>query len=438
MRESLYNTEAEKSIIGELIRNGHDTPYILANLKPEYFYDDKHAILFRVMLEMAQEGKSVDMVSLAEKLEATNQLQKVGGASFLMTAVNANLETFGAKSHANIVRELFIKRKTWEVLAQNAHRIQETKKDEKIENIIGETFAEVVKITSSNVHEKTSIQDIINDFTDLQNEYVKLKSEGQQLLGIPTGYKALDRAIDGYRSEHLWTLAAYTSVGKTSFLVNMIKHLLDKNKRVVMFSLEMSKIDLLAKLIAIRAQISPLATIKNASDEEISQKSMEAMGDLHSKRLTIYSEVDDIDEITLLMQFETLKEPVDVFFIDYLQNISAANAKDEYHLITNAVKKLQIVTRRLKTTTVLVSQVSNETKRASGTLDVDGKGSGAIKAASNFFMYLKRDGLEDEIAKYFETGADIPLKCIINKNRHGKIGAFDLKLKQTTGEIYEG
>jgi replicative DNA helicase len=228
-------------------------------------------------------------------------------------------------------------------------------------------------------------------------------------------------------------------VGKTSFAMNLIKSLLTaQNRRVVLFSLEMSKTDLLAKLIALEAQISPLATIKNASDPEISEKSLEAMGKLHSRNLTIYSEVDDIDEIILLMQFETLKDPVDVFFIDYLQNITSATAKDEYHLLTNAVKKIQTTTRKLKTTTVLLSQVSNETKRTTGMMDVDGKGSGAIKAASNFFMYLKREGLEDEIAKYFETGADIPLKCIINKNRHGKIGAFNLFLKQNTGEIIEG
>jgi replicative DNA helicase len=436
MRE-LYNLEAEKSIIGELLRGGNDTPFILATLKPENFYDSKNEILFRIISELSQDGNKIDLVTVSEKLEKEKKFDAVGGNSYLASAVQLNLENFGAKAHTRIVRELFIARKSWESLAGGAHKIKDGKY-EKIENVLSETFNEVVKVSSQNSEEKIGIQDIINDFTKVQDEYVRLKESGQELLGIPTGYKSIDRAIDGYRPEHLWTIAAQSSVGKTSYTINLIRHLLFQNRRVVLFSLEMSKTDLLAKLIAIQAQISPLATIKNASDPEIAEKSLNAMGELHSRRLTIYSEVDDIDEIILLMQFEMLKDPVDVFFIDYLQNITSSSAKDEYHLITNAVKKIQTTTRKLKATTVLLSQVSNETKRATGFLDVDGKGSGAIKAASNFFMYLKREGLEDEIAKYFETGADIPLKCIINKNRHGKIGAFNLFLKQATGEINEG
>jgi replicative DNA helicase len=437
MRE-LFNLEAEKSIIGELLRGGNDTPFILATLKPENFYDAKNEIIFRIISELSQDGNKIDLVTVSEKLEKEKKLDTIGGNSYLASAVQFNLENFGAKAHTKIVRELFTARKSWEALAGGAHKIKDGKY-EKIENILSETFNEVVKVSSQNAEEKIGIQDIINEFTKVQDEYVKLKESGQELLGIPTGYKSIDRAIDGYRPEHLWTIAAQSSVGKTSFTINLIKSLLmAQNRRVVLFSLEMSKTDLLAKLIAIQAQVSPLATIKNASDPEIAEKSLNAMGELHSRRLTIYSEVDDIDEIILLMQFEMLKDPVDVFFIDYLQNITSASAKDEYHLITNAVKKIQTTTRKLKATTVLLYQVSNETKRATGCLDVDGKGSGAIKAASNFFMYLKREGLEDEIAKYFETGADIPLKCIINKNRHGKIGAFNLFLKQTTGEINEG
>jgi len=431
----LYNLEAEKSIIGELVRGGNNTPFILATVKSEYLYDNKNALIFCTALELTQNGEKVDLLTISEKLESTNQLQKAGGYSYLTEAVNLNMENFGARAHANIVRELFIARKAWEYLAGGAHKIQE-KKYENIETLISETFNEVVKIINSDIKEKTHIHDIVNEFMKVQDEYAKKKQEGQELIGIPTGYKAIDRAIDGYRPEHLWTIAAMTSVGKTSWIMNLVKNLLAQNCRVVVFSLEMSKIDLLAKLVALEAQISPLAAIKNTTDDEISDKSVEALGKIHSKNLSIYSEVDNIDEIILRMQFEMLQNPVSVFFIDYLQNISSAKAKDEYHLLTNAVKKIQMATHQLKTTTVLLSQVSNEARRTS-MMDAEGKGTGAIRAASNLFMYLKRDGLEDEIAKYFETGADIPLKCIINKNRHGRIGSFNLRLKQNTGEIIE-
>ena len=85
----------------------------------------------------------------------------------------------------------------------------------------------------------------------------------------------------------------------------------------------------------------------------------------------------------------------------------------------------------------MLSQISNEDNKSGNILNVSGKNSGSIKSASNLFIYLKRDGTEDEIVEKYKTGEDIPLFGIINKNRHGSIGSRKLKLKQKTGEIFE-
>jgi replicative DNA helicase len=269
----------------------------------------------------------------------------------------------------------------------------------------------------------------------------KIKKFSSTRNHLTTGFKVESLGIGEYRGftldgDNLYLLDNFIVNHNSSMMCNLIKNLLDKNKKVVVFSLEMSKEDIVGKLLAIETSLSPIQIKKGLTDNEIYHLQSMAKTKLREKEMKIYSECFDVDKIIATMKVENFKKQVDVFFLDYIQNVSG-QARDEYTLLTNAIKKIQNSTRKLKTTTVILSQISNEDNKNGNMLNVSGKGSGAIKAASDLFIYLKREGSEEDIIEKYRTGEDIPLIAIINKNRHGRIGSGKLNLKQLTGEMYE-
>jgi replicative DNA helicase len=212
---------------------------------------------------------------------------------------------------------------------------------------------------------------------------------------------------------------------------------MDQDIPVCVFSLEMSQEDLFGKLLAIDTQIPKKDLMKNLDDNIIFAKQEEAKERLAKKKLFIYSQLSNVEDIVMAMQTEKLKHGVQVIFFDYIQNISSEKNINQYTLLTYGIKALQQANRRLKTTFVLLSQVSNETNRGTSELNVEGKDTGAIKAASDLFVFIKRNATEEEITELVNKEIDLPLKVIVNKNRHDYFGSFLLNHRLKTGEMYE-
>jgi replicative DNA helicase len=243
--------------------------------------------------------------------------------------------------------------------------------------------------------------------------------------------------VDGWRPEHFVTIAAEPSIGKSSLAINMAYNLLKQGKRVVIFSLEMSKNDMISKFMGIHLDLAPLQIMKGYIDEDIYAKQKLGKAWLSMQKLTMYSDIDDVEEISMRMRVEEMKEHVDLFILDYLQNITSTKNRDEYSLLTSGVKLLQKTNRTLGTTFVCLSQISNDSRKSTSTLTVDGKGTGAIRAASNVFIYMKRNvEKEEEVNQIIQEGRDMPLLCIVNKNRHGSIGAFKITMTLKSGIMY--
>jgi replicative DNA helicase len=432
----LYSEKTEKTILASLITNSKKIDLLLSKLKKEYFYFTVHQIIFDMILELHKDESTIDIIILSDKLESSKQLEQIGGSSFLAGIISDNIDYGdGVLHHIEIIINKYNLRETLKI-ATKAKELIESGKANNADDVLSNMAESVIKLSQKEIIESTDIESIIKKFSDLQEDTTIKMNSGQECIGISTGYNPLDKIIDGYREKHLWVISAYTSVGKSSCMINLVKRLLDRDKRVCIFSLEMSQEDLFGKILALETEISTTQLVKNLTNNDIYSRQLKEKQKLSTKQLSIYSELSDIEDILLAMKSEMTKNKVDVFFIDYIQNISSKKAKDEYHLLTFAVKEIQALNRRLNSTVVLLSQISNETSKGTGLINVDGKGTGAIKAASDLFMYLKREGSEEEILEKYRIGEDIPIKCIINKNRHGRIGSFNFNLKQTTGEMY--
>ena len=425
----LHSHEAEQLVIGSVLsrRNGL---LEAGKLTSDAFYFDVHKTIWEAILKLEVQ----DIVTVSNALES--KLDFIGGSTYLANCINKAIGNKNISHYADIVRNKAELRSFLEFFTLKAEQIKEGKLTSPAE-ILQETTNKILNTSSDSDEEHTKAGEICDIYTKLQEDYAEKKAEGIDFLGIPTKFPSLDRATDGFQPEKVWGIAAYTSIGKSSFQVNLIKKLLDQGKRVVLFSLEMSKEELFSKLLAIECEISPIEITKGLLNNEIFAKQMAAKQKYREKNLAIYTECVNYEDILLAMQKEMLREKVDVFFLDYVQNLTSHKAFDQTKLITVAVKELQKITRKLKTTLVLLSQISEETNRAGKSLEVGGKDSGALRAASNVFIYLKREGTEEEIIEKFRTGQDISLKLILNKNRMGRIGSFNLNFKQASGIMYE-
>lgn len=430
-----YDEKIEKMIIGHIFSKNH-VDILMKKVKKEYFYFSKNEIIFQACRDVYKDCGAVDLTTVSGLLKKENTYEKIGKSKYLTECISESLNEFNFKYQLKLLKELYKLRIFQESLQHTIYKIEHGKY-ENVNSLISEFNKKLFDVNSQAIEEKVDIKSVIESFSKRQDEYSQKKVDGKQYLGIPTGYKSLDKMCEGYNPEHLMSFAAYTNVGKTTLMINLVKKLLDQDIPVCIFSLEMSQEDLFGKLLSTETGIPKKKLLKDLSDNEIYATQEEAKNRLSKKKLFIYSQLSNVEDIVMTMQTERIKNKVQVFFFDYIQNISSENNINEYQLLTYGIKLLQQVNRRLKTTLVLLSQVSNESSKASTELNIEGKGTGAIKAASDLFVFMKRNGDEEEITNCVNNNIDIPIKVIVNKNRHDYFGSFMLNHKLSTGEMYE-
>ncbi len=433
---ALYSQQTEQIILGSLLSKPKTLLKLGIELSEVYFYYDKHKFILGAILSLQAKSIIPDIITVSDELDKNKRLEYVGGSSYLTEIVNISFEFPNTQHYITILKNKYKLRTFWEFFSNNATAI-ENGNITNPKKIIRQVSDKILNLSFNKIEKNIGINDICKEYTKIQEKYAEKKAEGIDLLGIPTKFSSLDRVTDGFQPEALWTIAAYTSVGKTTFMVNIIKRLLEQDKSVCLFSLETGKMDLFSKLLALEINCSPSEITKGLLDNDIYKKQTVAKQKYKDKKLNVYTEYSFIEDILLTMQNEVIKNKTDIFFIDYVQNLSSKTSNDQFRLINLAIKQIQTLTRKLKVTTVLLSQVSNESNKSKGSLEVGGKDAGAIRAASDIFIYLKREGTEEEILERYKSGQDVPIKVILNKNRMGKIGAFSVYMKQESGIIYE-
>jgi len=430
-----YDEKAEEIMIGHIFSKKY-VDLIMQKVKKEHFYFLKNEIIFQACTDIYQDSGRVDLTTVSSLLKKENNFERIGKSGYLTECISNSLGEFNFERQVSTLRELYKLRIFSDSLQQTLYKIENGKYD-KVNSLISDFNKQLFDVNSESIEEKVDIKSIIESFSKRQDEISNKTLEGKKYLGIPTGFKSLDRMCEGYCPEHIMAFSAYTSVGKTTLMINLIKNLMDQDIPVCVFSLEMSQEDLFGKLLSVETGIPKKELMKKLSDNQIFAEQEEAKQRLSKKKLFIYSQLSNVEEIAMAMQTERIKNGIEVFFFDYIQNVSSEKQMNEYALMTYSMKMLQQVNRRLKSTLVVLSQISNESNKSTTELNIEGKGSGAIKAASDLFVFMKRDCDEAEITNCVNNNIDIPLKIIVNKNRHDYFGAFALKHKLNTGEMYE-
>jgi len=351
-----HSDEAEKSVIGACLLDKDAVVAVAEFLRPEHFYDEKHALIFKAILSLYEERSPVDIVTLTEKLKKQKDLTHIGGSAYLselasLVPTAANVEEYG-----RIIKDDYTKRQ----LISAAAKITEQAFDEASEAAQVLDAAEQRIFTLSQAHLKqvfVPVKDALAQSFDRLDELHK-KSGG--LRGVPTGFKDLDNMLAGLQESNLIVLAARPGLGKTAFALNIARYLsVDEKEPVGMFSLEMSKEELVDRLLVRQADIDAWKLKTGRLEEDDFTRLSEAMGTLAEAPFFI----DDTPAISVLeMRTKARRLQVEhglkLIIVDYLQLVRGRQLENRVQEVSEISMGLKNLARELKVPVLAVSQLS--------------------------------------------------------------------------------
>ena len=421
-----FSAEAEQSVLGAILLDSQCLDRIAEILpNPEYFYLANHKLIYATMLEMFTLGQPIDFVTVLDKLKKDSNFEENTAKTYLLQLAQIVPSIKNAQTYAYIVRDNYDVR----TLITTARDIIE---DASSGTNDAATLLDSAEQKIFDIRQGKNMQGLqrINEtIIETFDRLDALNSDENQLYqGIPTGIKDLDETITGLNRSDLILLAARPGMGKTSFALNIARHVAVKEKRkVAFFSLEMTKEQLTARLLSTEAMVGgvKLRTGKLADDEWI--RLVEA-GDILSKTEIYFDDTPGSTVPEMKAKLRRLKN-VDLVVIDYLQLMSGGRRIDNrVQEISEITRNLKIMAKEINVPVLTLSQLSRASEQRSDHRPMlsDLRDSGSIEQDADIVLFLYRND-------YYRDGENVDEdfdknsgECIIAKNRHGETRAVPL------------
>ncbi len=418
-----HNNDAEKYVIGAMLMDRNVISEVSGMLEKEDFYNAQYGILFENMVELYNEGKAVDIVTLTEKLKKKNVPEEVSGMQFISTIVSDIMTTVHAKDHAQIIQDNSVLRKLINIsddISKNCYDAGDN-----VENILETAEASIFNLVQNRSGSKgfTPIKKIV---IDVIGEIEKASKNQGRVNGLPTGFTDLDNMLTGLHSDELILVAARPSMGKTAFVLNIAHHVaVRQNIPVVIFSLEMSKEQLVTRLVAVDSMVDAQAIKTGDLKDDDWEKIIESTEEIAKAPIFI----DDNSGITvseLRSKCRKLKQQnnIGLIIIDYLQLMNSAKAvESRQQFISDVSRSLKGVARELGVPVIALSQLNRAVDARTDHKPVlaDLRESGAIEQDADVVMFIYRD-------EYYNKETEKPgiAEIIVAKQRNGSTGSVDL------------
>lgn len=414
--------EIESSLLGAMIYSPKIIEKVLDELKEENFYDKRHGILFKTINSMALNNCEIDIVTLANKLKDTKELEQIGGITYLTELSNLVFTTTNIDEYIKIIKEKFQRRQIIKLTHDLLVQASDSKED--ILKIISNAENEMYKIVTNNVIDSMcSMNECVEDTLMKIEERVR---QGGGITGLTTGIVPLNKRTGGLRKGELTIIAARPSMGKTAFALNLAESA-SRDGRVAIFSLEMPKEQLIDRMLSKTCNIE-LSKITNGilSDNEWNKIAI-GSSELASKPIFI----DDaglitVSQIKAKCRKLQMKHGLDAIFIDYMQLIS--NEKEDKKLgreqqISKISSSLKRLAKDLNVAVICLSQLSRAPEQRADHRPMlsDLRESGSIEQDADTIMMLYRDEYYNKESE--EKGVT---ECIIAKQRNGEVGTIKL------------
>lgn len=417
-----HDATAEQSVLGAILIDKDALIDVAEFLRPEHFYNPTHSEIFAAMLALFEAHDPIDVVTVTSQLKKVGMLKQAGGASYIAELVNVVPTSAHAEQYARIIREHATKRR----LVEAAARITEFafKEEGSAQSIVDQAESEIFAIAQSSTKKDfVPIKDALASSFDRLDE---LHKRAGGLRGVPTGFAAIDNKLAGMQEANLLILAARPGTGKTAMILNMAQHATVKEKIPTgIFSLEMSKEELVDRLLVSQADLDAWKLKTGRLTDDDFTKLSDAMGELAEAPLFI----DDtpgmnIIEMRTKARRLQVEHGVKLIIVDYLQLCDPGRKLDsrvqEVSVISQSLKNLA---RELHIPVLAASQLSRAVEQRGTRVPElsDLRESGSIEQDADVVMFLYREEADQAM-----WGDQIQTKLRIAKHRNGALGEIDL------------
>ena len=422
-RNMPFSIEAEQSVIGSMIMDREAITVASEIIYGDDFYNKQYGVVFDTMVELNDEGKPVDLVTLQDRLKEKDVLPEVSSLEFIRDLITAVPTSANIKYYANIVAEKATLRKLIRLNEEIANTCYTGK--EPMEVILEDTEKRIFELVQKrNTGEFVPIRQVVMNAMDKIEKASKNKGN---VTGLATGFIDLDYRTAGMQPSDLILVAARPSMGKTAFVLNIAQHMAFKlNQTVAIFSLEMSKEQLVNRLFSLESRVdSQHLRTGNLSDAEW-EKLIESAGVIGKSNLII----DDtpgisISELRSKCRKFKLEHDLKMIIIDYLQLMSGSGkgGDSRQQEVSDISRSLKALARELSVPVIALSQLSRAVEQRPDHRPMlsDLRESGAIEQDADMVMFIYRDDYYNKDSE--KKGI---AEIIIAKQRNGPIGTVDL------------
>ena len=417
------SVEAEQSVIGAMLMDREAIVTATEILHPEDFYYHQYGVMFEAMAELHNEGRPVDLVTLQDRLKEKNVSPEVYSLEMVRELLNAVPTSANAKSYAHIVRDKAVLRR---LIQTNEEIINECYAgNQGVDEILQETEKKVFNLLKdSNTGEFVSIRQVALNVLSRIEAAAKNKSA---VTGVPSGFVDLDYMTSGFQPSDMILIAARPSMGKTAFVLNIAQHVgFKKGKSVAIFSLEMSKEQLVNRLFAQESRVNAQNLRNGSLTDEDWDKLIESAGVIGNSKLII----DDtpsisISELRSKCRKFKLEQGLDMIIIDYLQLMTGSkkNQDNRQQEVAEISRSLKGLARELNVPVIALSQLSRavESRTDKRPMLSDLRESGSIEQDADVVMFIYRDEYYNK-----DTTDKGITEIIIAKQRNGPVGTVNL------------
>lgn len=421
-----HDMDAEQSLLGALLVDPDALVKIADVIHPQSFYDPSHNVIYAAIESLYEKRQPVDVVTLTSQLKKMKNLSEAGGTAALARLSNLVSTAANVEQYARVVSDLAIKRRLITISGEISEQAFD---DSKEANDVMDLAEQHVFAISQNHGSKsfTSIKEtLVGSFERLD----ELQRSGGELRGVSTGFADLDKLTAGLQKSNLVILAARPGMGKTAFALNIAHHAVVTNKkRVGVFSLEMSREELVDRLLVSQADIDSWKLKTGRLDQQDFMKLSDAMGVLADAQLFIDDQPGlSIFEMRTRARRLMTEHQIDFLIVDYLQLAQGRTKDNRVQEVAEISQGLKNIARELRIPVLALSQLSRAVESRGEKIPQlsDLRESGSIEQDADVVMFLYR---KDE-----EIRESVNLK--IAKHRNGALGDIDLYFKGDRIKFY--
>ena len=417
--------DLEEAVLGAMMLEQDAVSTVIDILKPDSFYFPGHKIIYEAIYNLFNKSQPVDILTVTEELRQLGRLEEAGGAFYVTELTNRIASAANVEHHARIVSQKHIQRELIHISSEIIKEAYEDTTD--VFKLLDSSEKKLFSVTDQNL--RRNYDEMSNLLTKAIKQIESIREHEDSLTGVPTGFSELDRVTAGWQKSDLVVIAARPGMGKTAFVLSIARNAaIDYDKPVAIFSLEMSSLQLVNRLISAETEL-PSEKLKRGNLEAFEWQQLTSKSDKLSEAKIFIDDTPAINVFELRAKCRRLKSQygVQLFIVDYLQLMSgSADGKsgNREQEISNISRSMKSIAKELDTPFIALSQLSRAVETRGGTKRPqlsDLRESGAIEQDADMVLFLYRPEYygftEDENNNSVRGLAEV----IIAKHRNGAL-----------------